>query len=155
MEEFTQRYRKAGAPLAFRADGPDFTDWELQLHPPRVPELLRNEDDRKTMCVKDLEHLLKTTLLCCPEDQACEHGCYLCERCWVPICVECQSLLQANTIIPHGLLNDNFQGYAQAWIYEMGVTWMEKLCRRHSGQVSRSSLSDNGDREGNAADSIS
>ena len=34
--------------------------------------------------------------------------------------------LQKVAIIPAGLVNDNWYGYIQEWIYEMGVTWMEK-----------------------------
>ena len=130
MTEYTQRYRQPGTPLAFRPHGPDFSDWELQLHPSVSGESLQKNKLRKTTAAKDLERLSKTTLLCCPEDHVCENGCkenkYLCEQCRIPICQECQLHLQTNTVIPHGLMNDNFQGYAQAWIYEMGVTWMEK-----------------------------
>ena len=34
--------------------------------------------------------------------------------------------MQSNVIIPQGLINDNFKGYVQSWIYDVGVTWMEK-----------------------------
>ena len=60
----------------------------------------------------------------------CENDCksrgYICPRCKVPICNVCLAALTANEIIPQGLINDNFQGYIQPWIYAMGVTWMEK-----------------------------
>ena len=29
-------------------------------------------------------------------------------------------------MIPQGLIDDNWQGYIQAWVYEVGVTWMDK-----------------------------
>ena len=34
--------------------------------------------------------------------------------------------MQKNQIIPEGISNDNFIGYLDNWIYEVGVTWMEK-----------------------------
>ena len=84
----------------------------------------------KHISFTDLEQLSHTTLLCCPEDQMCENNCqsrgYICPRCKVPICNVCVAALTANEIIPQGLINDNFQGYIQPWIYATGVTWMEK-----------------------------
>ena len=34
--------------------------------------------------------------------------------------------MQANHISPVGLINDNFIGYLDAWIYQNDITWMEK-----------------------------
>ena len=34
--------------------------------------------------------------------------------------------MQANKISPIGLINDNFNGYLDAWIYQNEITWMEK-----------------------------
>ena len=136
MAEFAQRYRKSGTPLAERgfrssnSDSPDFSDWELKLHVQYLQLLEESSDDCKGIAFKDLERLSRTALLCCPEDLMCENGCkkqgFLCHRCKIPVCTECVSALQANQIIPQGLINHNFQGYIQSWVYKMHVTWMEK-----------------------------
>ena len=34
--------------------------------------------------------------------------------------------LQDRQTVPEALANDNWYGYLQRWIYEKGVTWMEK-----------------------------
>ena len=74
----------------------------------------------------ELEQFYHTPVLCCPEDQTCRFDCkalgLLCPLCEVPICRECQLVLQQNKIIPHGLINDNWYGYLQSWVYEVGVT---------------------------------
>ena len=68
--------------------------------------------------------------LCCPEDVKCSGIAHaagtLCLNCKFPICRSCQMELQKGAIIPAGLGNDNWYGYIQVRIYEMGVTWMEK-----------------------------
>jgi len=83
----------------------DFTDWQVWLHPD-----VREEAE----LVADLG---ATPLICCPEDQACEQGCkdygYMCRRCRIPVCRECQLLLKANEVIPKGLANDNWSGYVE------------------------------------------
>ena len=136
MAEFTRRYRKSGTPLADPGSrtgdvvGPDFTDWQLKLHVQYMQLLTKSMDHTKEISWKDLQQLSHTSLLCCPEDHICENGCkehgYLCPSCKVPVCRECWMELTANKIIPQALINDNFQGFIQPWIYEMGVTWMEK-----------------------------
>ena len=136
MEEFTRRYREAGSPLAAAggaralAKCPDFSDWQLCLHPQWM-DLVRAAHQRpEHVTVAYLENLAPNTFLCCPEDLCCEHGCavekLLCPRCRVPICRECQILLARNRISPHGLINDNWYGYVDSWIFEVGLTWMEK-----------------------------
>ena len=136
MAEFTRRYRKSEAPLADPGSrtgdvvGPDFTDWQLKLHVQYMQLLTKSMDHTKEISWKDLQQLSHTSLLCCPEDHICENGCkehgYLCPSCKVPVCRECWMELTANKIIPQALINDNFQGFIQPWIYEIGVTWMEK-----------------------------
>ena len=71
----------------------------------------------------------KHELICCPEDVQCERTHAektLCLHCKVPICKTCQVLLESKKIVPTGLCNDNWIGYLQAWVYEVGVTWMER-----------------------------
>ena len=136
MAEFTRRYRKSGSPLADRGSGhgdvanPDFSDWQVKLHVRYMQLLTGSYGSTKLISFTDLEQLSHTTLLCCPEDHMCENDCksrkLICSRCKVPICKVCLAALTANEIIPQGLINDNFQGYIQPWIYAMGVTWMEK-----------------------------
>ena len=130
MDLFSKRYRKSGSPLAFSGNNhrnADFTDWQLWLHPD-----VREEAE----LVADLG---ATPLICCPEDQACEQGCkdygYMCRRCRIPVCRECQLLLKANEVIPKGLANDNWIGYVEQWIYDNEVTWMEKRCPRNTGRT--------------------
>ena len=77
----------------------------------------------------ELRSLRKTDFLCCPEDHQCSQGCVerrqLCLQCHIPVCASCRVLLRKNQIVPSGLANDNWYGYIQKWIYEVGVTWME------------------------------
>ena len=136
MREFSRRYRRSGTPLADRGQGaadlvgPDFTDWERKMHGEYLRLLMTSPERLQGICLKDLENLATTSLLCCPENHICADGCQkqgiLCPKCRVPICAECRLAMQANEIIPHGLINDNWYGYVQAWIHEVGVTWMEK-----------------------------
>ena len=69
-------------------------------------------------------------LLCCPEDHLCKRGCRanktLCRDCELPVCLECQICLATNRVSPMGLMNDNFIGFLDPWIYETDVAWMEK-----------------------------
>ena len=136
MAEFSRRYRRYGSPLAQRGahnnDVPsaDFTDWTLQLHPD-VMKLLRNQEEgMRKIAVKDLEKMMSSSFFCCPEDQRCSRGCVeqkrLCPHCAVPVCRSCRKLLHENVIIPEGLINDNWYGYLEPWIYQQEVTWMEK-----------------------------
>ena len=67
----------------------------------------------------------------CPEDHHCPSGSCkadkeLCEKCRLPICRDCQIQLWANKIPAIALMNDNWQGYLDAWVYMVGLTWMEK-----------------------------
>ena len=69
-------------------------------------------------------------IICCPEDQICKRTCKmdrkLCQECQVPICADCRYCLQKNQLSPMGLVNDNFVGYLDPWIYQNDITWMEK-----------------------------
>ena len=69
-------------------------------------------------------------LICCPEDQICMRTCQndkkLCLECRIPICANCRYCLTKNQLSPMGLVNDNFVGYLDPWIYEHDITWMEK-----------------------------
>ena len=139
MVEFENRYCKPGTPLARRGNGhdssdvaaPNFTDWQVRLQAGAVEEYISeqdtslSDDDRK-----DLRKLKDCVFLCCPEDVKCTGSAHeagtLCLDCKFPICRSCGMQLQKGAIIPAGLGNDNWYGYIQEWIYEMGVTWMEK-----------------------------
>ena len=50
----------------------------------------------------------------------------LCQECQIPICADCRYCLTKNQLSPMGLVNDNFVGYLDPWIYESDITWMEK-----------------------------
>ena len=131
MSKFNDRYRKSGTPLAFRGPdaSPDFSDWSLMLTKSLVDAYLREcperEDDAEA-----LRALTSDALLCCPEDLRClvsNHGDKdVCLSCQIPICKFCQVILQRDEVVPLGLANDNWHGYIKRWIYEVGVTWMEK-----------------------------
>ena len=85
----------------------------------------------------DVLEMGKTPLLCCPEDQKCKRSCKsdktLCRFCELPVCLECQICLQKKQLSPMGLMNDNFIGFLDPWVYETDITWMEKLWRLRSG----------------------
>ena len=71
------------------------------------------------------------TLLCCPEDHECNRvectqESLLCPQCRIPVCRSCQQHLQANEVSPESLINDNFIGYLQDFLFHLQVTWMEK-----------------------------
>jgi len=155
MRVFEQRYCQTGTPLATHGGIPerhgveeaDFSQWRVKLKREAVEEILAedgNKDGERAECLRSLSN---TFFLCCPEDQQCEKGCQhkqeFCLACKVPICSSCQRLLQTNAIIPLGLANDNWYGYIAKWIYEVGVTWMEKQCPRHIGLASLCSLFQN------------
>ena len=123
MEGFTQRYRQSGSPLA-HVEGaqrtPDFDDWRLWLHPElAVQEGLQRQGTKYSRDVHDLQGV---ALLCCPEDHQCTNECvvqkYLCPKCRLPVCRDCQISLQRNAIVPLGLCNDNWYGYVDRWLYE-------------------------------------
>ena len=118
---FRQRYAAPGSPLhpqSVRNDdgmNADYSRWLLRLHSEHCsPPSFEKEP----------------YLLCCPEDHTCQHGCHtqglLCPHCRIPICMECATCLRNNQGIPKALANDNWWGYIQSWIFEQGVTWMEK-----------------------------
>ena len=129
---FAERYRKPGSPLAHSGDSSasaasaEFADWELLIHPELQDRLQQQEAGLAGVPLDELEQFYHTPVLCCPEDQTCRFDCkalgLLCPFCEVPICRECQLVLQQNKIIPHGLINDNWYGYLQSWVYEVGVT---------------------------------
>ena len=67
--------------------------------------------------------------LCCPEDHSGKWNCKaeqtLCSSCELPVCMECQLCLQKNQLSSMALLNDNFIGFLDPWVYESDITWME------------------------------
>ena len=123
---YRDKYCKAFSPLAScdnpqqTAAAPNFKDWQVTIAQTALEEF------------PDLATIAPDGFLCCPEDQLCLHECetkepkQLCKYCQVPICTKCIMSLEADTIIPHGLCNDNWHGYIQEWIYKQKVTWMEK-----------------------------
>ena len=75
--------------------------------------------------------MMHTSLLCCPKDHTCSNKeCssqrYLCPECKVPLCKSCMLTLQDSSIGPQMLINDNWIGYIEEFIYQVQVTWMEK-----------------------------
>ena len=133
MAVFTERYRQVGTPLAFTGNDrrqADFDDWQLWLHPEVRVEAESALLHDNHVYSEDVLDLVNTSLICCPEDHVCENSCqarkFLCRKCQIPVCRECQLLLQKKVVIPKGLANDNWMGYVDMWIYDNEVTWMEK-----------------------------
>ena len=137
MSQFERRYCKRTPLSAVFAPGnhgdverPDFSDWRVRLREDAVEEYLTQLTSPNDDIAAGLRSLCKTDFLCCPQDQLCSQGCKerkeLCLQCRVPICASCMPILQQNEIVPSGLANDNWYGYIQNWIYEVGVTWMGK-----------------------------
>ncbi len=123
MHVFEDRCMKAGSPLHPRGTGmrsANFADWNLTLH----------ESVWKEGCSKEIEALKNARLLCCPEDQrfigSCVETKKLCKRCEVPVCKYCWQEMMQNRVVNIGLINDNWYGYVENWIYEAEVTRMEK-----------------------------
>ncbi len=95
MGEFTRRYRQDGSPLAPRGGGPgdvcgpDFSDWELRIHPRYLELLSLSPEQLRGICLEDLAGISHGTLLCCPEDPWCPGDCvagqYLGHRCTFPM----------------------------------------------------------------------
>ena len=140
MARYTARFRRSGTPLAHResstnpigVEGPDFSDWQLRFTPEAIEEFLKFSANKMTPSdMEKYRNLLEETLLCNPEDHYCKISCVqqrqLCLQCKVPVCVSCMIHLQRNREIPNSLMNDNWYGYLQKWIFEENVTWMEKL----------------------------
>ena len=138
MSSFSERYAASGSPLAVVGNlsgsdvaSPDFSQWQVTLHPNLKQLLLENFSGDVPVRWKEIDALKSTSLLCCPEDQKCcneecvKNG-YLCPQCKVPICTTCRMHLQDNEIGPQMLINDNWIGYIESWIHEAQVTWMEK-----------------------------
>ena len=44
----------------------------------------------------------------------------------MPICRKCMFAMQEHRVPAIGLMNDNFIGYMDPWVYEEDITWMEK-----------------------------
>ena len=92
-----------------------------------VEEYLSGSDSKDAAKLRDLSG---KQLICCPEDQSCEAKCErharLCLRCKFPVCSSCMLQLQSKQTVPVSLGNDNWYGTLQKWIYDVGVTWMEK-----------------------------
>ena len=96
--EFEHRYQRDG-PLAAhhpkssaKRAGPDFSDWHLNWHPDVIKQAERMLPDGKPFN-PDVVAMKSKGILCCPEDQRCEHGCHskklLCKDCEIPICRKC------------------------------------------------------------------
>ena len=143
MATFTERYRQPETPLSanFMDEGgahdiprPNFEDWQLRLHHSVMDaaEIAQKFDNTSAnrKRYEELAHLAESSLLCCPEDLRCQHGCVadktLCRDCEVPVCFECEHALNENVIGIQVLCNDNWYGYVHKFICEMEVTWMEK-----------------------------
>ena len=111
---FAQRYQQAGSPLADRGAGQanaDFTQWRLRLHPKVLREALGPPRQEEIL------EFATNELLCCPEDHRCQHGCpeqkLLCRACKIPVCTECQVVMQRNEMSAMALVNDNVQGFLE------------------------------------------
>ena len=137
--EFEQKFARPGTPLAKRGStgvandlqAPDFTEWTMRIDPTAIDQFLHSKrmDSGPDSSEWEILELKKHELICCPEDVQCERTHAektLCLHCKVPICKTCQVLLESKKIVPTGLCNDNWIGYPQAWVYEVGVTWMER-----------------------------
>ena len=131
QQRFDRYYRQPGMPLAPSGNqsgsdviSPDFTDWQLWLR----PDIFRRRSD----VLGRLRYLQenRVPLLCCPEDHECDDGCAeekrLCRKCRIPICSRCRVAMHSNQIPAMALMNENWQGYAMDFIYDVGLTWMEK-----------------------------
>ena len=128
-EIFEERYAQARTALA---TGVDFTEWQLEW----VPEQEAIELERQR-AGKSYHLDVNTLLLCCPGDHRCEESCKsdrkLCRLCELPVCYDCQLCLLQKYMSPIGLMNENFIGFLDPWIYETDITWMEQLWRLRSG----------------------
>ena len=134
--------------LLGEARGDDRVEVLAETEGPVVEESLCVDDPMASLCAggvyttpagtnsvaahADLEDLRQDGLLCCAEDHWCEKGCVpkklLCSQCQIPLCRECVFSLLANEVCPLALINDNWYGYAERFIYEQKVTWMERTC---------------------------
>ena len=110
----------------------DFAEWQ----PRWAPEQSERESERQRIGQKyqaDVLEMGQTPLLCCPEDHKCKGSCKtdktLCRMCEFPICLESHMCLQKKQLSPMGLMNDNFIGFLDPWIYQADITWMEQLRR--------------------------
>ena len=111
MVTFKERYAQEGSSLH---DAPAFLSgsWEWQR------ELLHEDGRRRTV-------------LCCPEDirlsETCTHAAnIICVHCRVPLCDRCSfQLSEKKPSLPWWLANDNFIGYAVAFIFENKARWIE------------------------------
>ena len=124
---------QAGSALASYSD---FAEWQLRW----AREQINRESGRQRIGKNyqaDVLEMGETLLLCCPEDHRCKGSCRanktLCRMCELPVCVDCQYALQRKQVASMGLMNDNFIGFLDPWIYQADITWMEKLWRVSSG----------------------
>ena len=139
MHRFKEIYARDKTPLHVRGgkdkadiDPPDFSDWRLELCDDVLSKMPMDDSERasEVEVQATADELRRDGLLCCPEDHTCRNGCHrrctFCPQCVVPVCRACILCLGKGRKIPTGLANDNFHGYLPSWIYEVGVTWMEK-----------------------------
>ena len=125
------RYRQTGS-LAGRGGNErnaDFSDWYLHLS----NDVLSAAGQAGSNFSSDVLELGATTaLLCCPEDHYCSRGCreqrVLCASCEIPVCRQCRYAMADGEVLPRSMMNDNWWGYVDNWVYECNVTWMEKAC---------------------------
>ena len=90
---------------------------------------------RTVNCVNYGDAVQEKNALCCPEDVRrhrwkCKHPeRVLCPNCEIPVCLECWSRLKHRVgfRIPAAMTNDNFQGYAHAFIVLNKVRWIEAV----------------------------
>ena len=121
--------RRSGHPNDISS--PDFSDWMVHLSESISWTGVSVESPKNKIEFEDeADELRKEGLLCCPEDYICTQGCHndkkLCLKCQIPMCKDCRLCMRNNKKSPVASTNDNWVGYAQNWIYEQEVTWMEK-----------------------------
>ena len=64
----------------------------------------------------------------CKKNADCEHAeNVICQNCFIPICFDCWWHMEYSkgSRVPQALANDNFQGYAHAFIVKNQVRWIE------------------------------
>ena len=116
----------------------DLADWYLTFAAEERERQAQRKEMKKEFQADVLE-MGDTPLLCCPEDHRCKRSCKadktLCRLCELPVCFECQLCLQRKQLSPMGLMNDNFIGFLDPWVYETDITWMEKRSPVPSGRA--------------------
>ena len=108
----------------------DSDDWLLAIDEEDMQMWMKKRTASGERISSCLEDLINDQLLCCPEDQECSRECMdqrkLCSLCRIPICKKCGPGLTSGKAVPIALANDNWYGYADNFIYENNMTWIEK-----------------------------